>query len=216
MSRHALRRTSTVIAGALALVVAIVAVALAKGTTSPTVDSATNAKLGAEVVVNAQGRTLYALSPETSAHLLCRSAACLANWPPLTVRSRKVSLKDGAGVQGRLGLVPRGKASFQVTLRGMPLYRFAGDHGRDEANGEGIKGFGGTWHAVTAHSGATPMPTQPSSPEASMPAPSTSTPETTPSAPTYPSYPTTSPAPMPTTSTPTPTTTTPTYPPYSY
>ncbi len=213
MSRHALRRTYAVIAGALALVAAVAAVALAKGATAPTVGSASNAKLGVVLVVNTQGHTLYALSPETSAHLLCKSAECLSNWPPLTVRSQKVKLKDGAGVQGRLGLVRRGRASFQVTLRGMPLYRFAGDHGRDESNGEGLKLLGGTWHAVTAQSGATAKPTQPSATEAPMPAPST--PETTPSTPTYPSYPTTSPAPAPTTTTPT-TPTTPTYPPYSY
>lgn len=212
MSRQARRRTYAVIAGALALVAAVTAIALAQGTTTPTVGSASNAKLGVKVVVNAQGHTLYALSPETSSHLLCKSAECLGNWPPLTVRSSKVKLKDGAGVQGRLGLVRRGRSSFQVTLRGMPLYRFAGDHGKDESNGEGIKSFGGTWHAATAQSGATPKATQPGSSESMPPAPSTSAPETTP----YPSYPTTSTTPAPTTSTPTPSTSTQTSPPPTY
>ncbi len=210
MSRQALRRTYAVIAGALALAAVVAAVALAQGTAASVVGSASNARLGTSVVVNAQGRTLYALSPETSAHLLCKSAECTSDWPPLSVRSGGVKLKAGGGVQGRLGLVRRGRSSFQVTLRGMPLYRFAGDHGKGEANGEGIKSFGGTWHAVSAQNAATPKPAPSSS--GSSPAPSTSSPEPTTSTPTYPSYSAPSTTPTPTTSTPTPTT--PAYPSY--
>lgn len=205
-----------VIAG-LALVAAalVAAVAPAKSSQAPTVGSAANAKLGTQLVVNPQGRTLYALSSESSGHILCKSAECVSNWPPYTVASSKVTLKLGGGVQGRLKLVRRG-SRFQVTLRGRPLYRFAGDHGRDESNGEGIPDFGGTWHAVTA-SGAAAKPVQPPTTSVSEPAPApmpyaTSTPQTTPSAPTYPS--TTSTPTTPTTTTPT--TTTPTYPPYHY
>jgi predicted lipoprotein with Yx(FWY)xxD motif len=39
---------------------------------------------------------------------------------------------------------------FQVALRGEPLYRYAGDASKGEANGEGLQDFGGTWHAVVA------------------------------------------------------------------
>jgi predicted lipoprotein with Yx(FWY)xxD motif len=202
---RARRRVYAVATLALLAAGVIAAVAFAKGSQKPAVSATANAKLGVQVVVNAQGRTLYALSPETSGHLLCKSQECLQNWPPLTVSSDEAKVKAGAGVQGKLGLIRRGKDRFQVTLRGMPLYRFAGDHGRDESNGEGIESFGGTWHAATSASAAKAMPTQPSTTEtapvpyaAPSPAPAVSTPSaqptpttpttTTPTTPTTPTY----------------------------
>jgi predicted lipoprotein with Yx(FWY)xxD motif len=159
-------------AALLAVGASFVAVALAAGG-SATVGSASNTGLGKRVVVNAQGRTLYALSPETTHHLLCTSAACLKTWPPLTVPSRKTKLKAGSGVHGRLGILRRGDGRLEVTLRGLPLYRFSGDHGKGEANGEGLQSFGGTWHAVPAAPGSSAP-----APSATPPTPTTSTPET--------------------------------------
>jgi predicted lipoprotein with Yx(FWY)xxD motif len=208
------KQTLTRIYGAFVVVLvlagAIVAVAMASGSQSPTIRSASNATLKTNVVVNLQGRTLYALSPETSRHLLCRTKACFGFWPPLTVSSATTNLKAGPGVQGRLGLVRRASKSFQVTLRGMPLYRFAGDHGRDEDHGQGIESFGGRWHAVTASSVAPAQPMQPSTtPAAPAPEPyATSTPM-----PSAPATTTTQTTPA---TTPPPTTTTTTTPTYTY
>ena len=211
MFKHTLTRIYGALAVALVLTGAVVAVALATGTQSATVRSASNATLKTNVVVSPQGRTLYALSPETSKHVLCKSSACLHLWPALTVSSATVKLKAGAGVQGRLGLVRRGPRSFQVTLRGMPLYRFAGDRGRDEAHGQGIESFGGRWHAVTASSAATAQPMQPSSTGTSpTPAP-TPAPNPYATGTPMPSAPAAS-----TQTTPTPTTTTTTTPTYTY
>jgi len=151
----------------LAVAASFAAVAFAAG--AFTVSSAANSKLGEQVAVNAQGRTLYALSPETAKHLLCKSKECLAFWPPLTVPSTKTKLKVGPGVQGHLGILHRKGGVLQVTLRGVPLYRFSLDHAKGEANGEGVKSFGGTWHAVPAAS----------TPSTGM-APTTSTPSTPP------------------------------------
>jgi len=150
---------------ALVLAVTFAAVAFAAGTV--TVGSASNSTLGERVAVNAQGRTLYALSPETAKHLLCKSSACLKLWPPLTVPSSKTELKLGSGVQGHLAILHRSGGVLQVTLRGVPLYRFSLDQGKDESNGEGIKSFGGTWHAVSATS--SPGTTTPSAPTTSTP-----------------------------------------------
>jgi predicted lipoprotein with Yx(FWY)xxD motif len=167
-SRH--RRPSALAmwtaAATLVFATLLAAIAFAGGT-STTVDSASNAALGEQVLVSAQGHTLYALSPETSTHLLCKSSECLKLWPPLTVPSRTTKLKAGAGVHGTLGILRRAGGTLQVTLRGVPLYRFAGDRAKSEANGQGIKSFGGTWHAVTASS--SPSSSTPSKP------PSTST-----------------------------------------
>ncbi len=194
----------------VALIAMFAAMALAAGSTAPTVGSATNSKFSEKIVMDAHDQTLYALSPETTHHLLCKSSECLKFWPPLTVRSRKTKLKAGPGVHGHLAILRRSNGMLQVTLHGLPLYRFSGDGAKGATNGENIHSFGGTWHVISAATNAAPAPatteTTPSSP---------STP-TTPATPTTPSTPTTSTpttTPTPTTTTPTPTATTPAPPP---
>jgi predicted lipoprotein with Yx(FWY)xxD motif len=158
--RAAGRSSLSVAIGAIAVAALIASVAGAAGV-SRVVSAATNSKLKETIVVDTHGRTLYALHAETTHHLLCRSRACFEAWPPLTVRSAGVKLKGSQGVEGHLALLHRSDGKLQVTLRGMPLYRFSGDSARGQANGEGIKAFGGTWHAVTAeaHGSSTPSGT---------------------------------------------------------
>ncbi len=190
----------------------LVALALAAGGPT-TVSSASNAKLGEQLVVEAHGRTLYALSPETTHHLLCKSSECIKFWPPLTVRSHNTKLTAGSGVHGRLALLRRANGTWQVTLGGLPLYRYSGDHASGEANGQHIHSFGGTWHVISATGGASPAtpatPTTPATPgytapeygttststSTPTPAPSYTAPTTTPTTPTYTTPTTTSPAP---------------------
>ena len=144
-------------AGALVLGAPLAAVALGAG--ANTVTSTSNAALGERIVIDGQGRTLYALNPETTHHLLCKTSECLKFWPPLTVRSSR-SLKAGSGVRGHLGVLRRAGGVLQVTLGGHPLYRFADDHAKGQASGQGIHGFGGVWHVITAASAA-PAPAAP-------------------------------------------------------
>jgi predicted lipoprotein with Yx(FWY)xxD motif len=158
-----------------------------------TLSSSTNSTVGERVIVNGQGRTLYALSPETSRHLLCKSSECLHFWPPLTVASATTKLKNGLGVQGHLGTLRRSNGTFQVTLRGMPLYRYSQDRARGDAKGQGIESFGGTWHAATASSGETV--TKPSTPSMTPATPATPSPPATPTTPSPPPMPTPTPPP---------------------
>ncbi len=60
----------------------------------------------------------------------------------MTVKSAKAKLSKAAGIKGKLGVIQRG-GFFQVTLGGEPLYRFAEDTKAGQANGDGIKNFGG-------------------------------------------------------------------------
>lgn len=154
------RRSRARLTFGVVIAIALVTVAAsALGASSAlTLGSASNSTLGKPVVVNPQGRTLYRLSPETSKHLLCKSKECLTNWPPVLVKSAKGKVKAGSGVKGKLGVFRRSNGTFQVTLNGLPLYRYAGDSGKDEANGEGIESFGGTWHAVRAASAPSATP----------------------------------------------------------
>ena len=148
-SGSARRRRGVLARAALAcvLLASLASVAVASGS-RPTVSAASNATIRHTILVNAQGRTLYVLTPETSRHLLCTSAACLAAWPPLTVPSRSTKLVEGAGVHGTLGLLKRKGGALQVTLNGLPLYLFVGDSARGQATGQDLVSFGGTWHVV--------------------------------------------------------------------
>lgn len=189
------RRTARILA-TVALVSAFAASAALAAHLGLTLGSSSNSALGEHVIVNAQGRTLYTLSPETSRHLLCKSSECLRFWPPLTVGSAATKLKNGKGVQGRLGILRRSNGTFQVTLRGMPLYRYSQDRAKGDARGQGIESFGGTWHAATAAGGeSVRAPSIPSTPPMTPPAPSYA--ESTPMTPSTPSAPSTTPAPSP-------------------
>jgi predicted lipoprotein with Yx(FWY)xxD motif len=160
-SNHHRRWAALLALAAVGLVVLVATAFAASAPSSLTLGSATSS--GKPVVVNPQGRTLYVLTPETSKHLLCKSKECLTNWPPLLVKSAKAKLKAGSGVKGKLGILRRSNGTFQATLNGLPLYRYAGDTGKAQDNGEGIESFGGTWHAVKASSTAstTPAPSMP-------------------------------------------------------
>jgi predicted lipoprotein with Yx(FWY)xxD motif len=162
--------------------ITVAATALAAGS-SLTLSSNASSMLGKPVVVNPQGRTLYKLTPETSKHLLCKSKECLTNWPPVTVKSAKTKLKAGSGVKGKLGLLHRSNGTLQVTLNGLPVYRYSGDSAKDDVNGEGIESFGGTWHAVRASSSSsttTGTTTTPTTPTTTTTTPTTTSPEPAP------------------------------------
>ena len=140
-------------AGVVLLIAAIagLAVAAAAGLASakvsnPTVATAHNSRLHETVLVDRHGFTLYALSPETTHHLLCKTTACISFWPPLKASSAKAKLVKGAGIKGKLGTLQR-KGFAQITLNGRPLYRFSGDSARDRrtARASPASVGSGTW-----------------------------------------------------------------------
>jgi predicted lipoprotein with Yx(FWY)xxD motif len=124
--------------------IAAASLAIAKSTT--TLQTANNSSLGETLVVNGGGRTLYALSPETTHHLLCKSKTCRNFWPPLKV-SKNAKLTAAPGIKGKLGKLHR-NGFYQVTLGGKPLYTYGGDSKKGQANGNELKSFGGTWHVI--------------------------------------------------------------------
>ena len=98
------------------------------------------------VLADANGKTLYTLTAGGKA-LPC-TGKCLDAWPPAMVPSGTAGLTvDGTKVS-----VMAGSGGDVLAVAGMPLYTFAGDQAAGDANGEGISGFGGTWHVV--HLGA--------------------------------------------------------------
>jgi predicted lipoprotein with Yx(FWY)xxD motif len=110
------------------------------------------------VLTNAKGFTLYWFSLDTSATSKC-SGACASAWPPV---AGPVSAAAGVSLSGKLATITRSDGSKQETYNGHPLYTFSGDSGPGKTGGNGISGFGGTWHAVTT-SGAVAPASSPSS-----------------------------------------------------
>ncbi len=123
------------------------------GTSSALVKTASNSKLGATVLVDAQGLTLYHLSAEQGGKFICTSAACVQVWHPLSALSGSTP----SGGVGSLGTVKRPDGTEQVTYKGEPLYTFAQDKEAGEANGQGFKDVG-TWSAVTVTTSAVATP----------------------------------------------------------
>lgn len=105
---------------------------------------AANPTLGATVLTNSQGMTLYRLSGEGSGKFICTSSGCLKVWHPVVVTGTSAP----SGTVGSLGTVKRPDGTEQVTYKGQPLYTFTADQQAGEAKGQGLKDVG-TWNAVT-------------------------------------------------------------------
>jgi predicted lipoprotein with Yx(FWY)xxD motif len=144
------------------VVVAVVGLTSASGSTSRAATVKTGHVLGRTVLVNRAGHTLYSLSAETGGRFICTDNSCLSVWHPLTVKHGQ----KPTGVRS-LATIRRPGGQTQVTYKGKPLYTFSGDTKAGEAKGEGFKDVG-TWHAAVVGS-ATKAPAQ-------APAPTTTSP----------------------------------------
>jgi predicted lipoprotein with Yx(FWY)xxD motif len=134
-----------------------------RGAGAAAVKTASVSSLGASVLVDPRGLTLYHLSGEQNGKWICTSTACVKAWHPVAAPT------DGApsGDVGSLGTIKRPGGAVQVTFKGMPLYSFVGDTKPGEAKGQGIRDVG-VWTAVTANGAKA------SKPAAATPPPSSS------------------------------------------
>ncbi|HEY7076010.1 MAG TPA: hypothetical protein VH418_11595 [Solirubrobacteraceae bacterium] len=100
-----------------------------------------------KVLVDSRGRTLYLFMKDARRKSRC-GAGCASAWPPLRTNARP---RAGAGVNARrLGSIRRGDGARQVTYFGHPLYRFIGDAGPGDTQGQNVREFGARWYAVKA------------------------------------------------------------------
>jgi predicted lipoprotein with Yx(FWY)xxD motif len=97
------------------------------------------------IVVDAEGRTVYVFDKDTagSGKSVC-SGDCLAKWPAVTADSDQPAVD---GVSGDVGTITRDDGTTQVTLKGMPLYLYAGDSQAGDVTGQAV---GGIWWVVGA------------------------------------------------------------------
>jgi predicted lipoprotein with Yx(FWY)xxD motif len=97
-----------------------------------------------QIIVDAEGRTLYAFTNDTDGTPTCYDD-CAANWPPL--------LADGAAAAGDgldaalLTTVARTDGTMQVKYGDWPLYYFAADAAAGDTNGQDVNDV---WYVVGA------------------------------------------------------------------
>ncbi len=100
-----------------------------------------------DILVDAQGRTVYLFGADNGTKSAC-SGACAVNWPPL-VTSGIPTIGNGAATS-LVGTATRSGGEQQVVYNGHPLYLFSGDQKAGDTNGQGVNAFGGNWYALTA------------------------------------------------------------------
>ena len=104
-------------------------------------------KLG-QVLVDANGLTVYLFLADTTGASSCNSAACVQYWPPVLTKGAP---QAGAGAAvSLLGTIRRADGTTQVTYGGHPLYLFVSDKKAGDVTGQGINAFGAPWYVVSA------------------------------------------------------------------
>lgn len=97
-----------------------------------------------DVLVDADGRTLYLFTRDASGTSNCTDA-CAELWPPVQPDGDATA---GEGLdESKLGTITRPGGLLQVTYAGHPLYRYAPDAKPGDVTGQGV---GGVWFVVDA------------------------------------------------------------------
>jgi predicted lipoprotein with Yx(FWY)xxD motif len=124
--------------------------AMGSGSSGTTVSSEQIGDAGT-VLVDSDGKALYASNEEKGGKVLCTDDACLAFWKPLTISG---GAPTGSSLPGKLGVAQRPDGTRQVTYDGKLLYSFNEDQ-PGEVTGDGfMDAFGGqqfTWHVVQSN-----------------------------------------------------------------
>lgn len=100
--------------------------------TTPSEMSIVNTVLG-QVLASVNGQSLYFHSGRTQAESFDCEGECLETWLPLAA-------PWGAMAYGGFSVRPRDDGVYQWAYRNKPLYRYSGDAGRGDTNGEGVDG----------------------------------------------------------------------------
>jgi predicted lipoprotein with Yx(FWY)xxD motif len=99
-----------------------------------------------KILVDGKGRTLYLFTREKTRKPRC-FGSCAAAWPPLLVHGRPGA---GDGLRpGLLGTTHRRDGHRQLTYRGHPLYRYAGDRRPGQIRCQAVFEYGGGWFVVS-------------------------------------------------------------------
>jgi predicted lipoprotein with Yx(FWY)xxD motif len=101
------------------------------------------------VLVNAQGFTLYLFQADTATKSAC-SGACASVWPPATATATGAPVAGSGLTASLLTTLTRADGTKQLEYNGHPLYTYAGDSAAGQTTGEGNTSFGAGWFVVDA------------------------------------------------------------------
>jgi predicted lipoprotein with Yx(FWY)xxD motif/Ca2+-binding RTX toxin-like protein len=140
------RVTRVLALAGLGLAAAVLATAATAATRSGAVVKLHKSSLG-QILADSHGRTLYMWAHDKHHKSTCYGG-CAVYWPALITHGKPRA--TGGVRKALLGTTRRRDGKLQVTYRGHPLYRFAGDTGPGQTSGEGLTDFGGRWDPLTA------------------------------------------------------------------
>lgn len=130
----------------------------------PVLSSATAGDLG-QILVDAQGHSLYFFVPEQGSKIVC-TGDCTTTWLPLLAVGSSAPT-SAVPLPGVVDALERPEGMRQVTYDGWPLYRYAMDKQPGDVLGNRS---GGQWFVALAAGETTPTPTPPPPPPAAPPA----------------------------------------------
>jgi predicted lipoprotein with Yx(FWY)xxD motif len=129
----------------LVLVVPIVFLTVACGSSSPVLIKTERVKALGTILVTKQGMTLYHMKSEKHGQINC-TGSCAKLWPPLTAGGGAKVIAGPGVSEAKLGTIKRPDGKVQVTYNDLPLYRYSGDLKPGETTSQGLNGF---WYAIT-------------------------------------------------------------------
>jgi len=100
-----------------------------------------------QVIVTAQGQTLYAYVPDKRAKVTC-VGECAQVWPPVKLAAGRQASVSGQAKKSLLGSDPDPAGGRVLTYGGWPLYTYISDSVAGQANGQGLESNGGLWYVV--------------------------------------------------------------------
>src|SRR5262249_14596218 len=79
------------------------------------------------------------------------ASGCTGLWPDLPLPDGTSAATAGNGVDASLlGTKKLSDGETYPTYNGYLIYEYAGDSAAGQANGQGLKSFGGTWYVLNA------------------------------------------------------------------
>jgi predicted lipoprotein with Yx(FWY)xxD motif len=98
-----------------------------------------------KILVDSQGRTMYAFAADKKGHSNC-NGACLTYWPAVSAGAKAPTA--GAGVTATFGVIKRTDGTSQLSVDGWPMYTYVGDSKSGAVTGQGKNLSGGLWWVV--------------------------------------------------------------------
>lgn len=110
----------------------------ASSAASPTamVDLKTGSSTAGQIIVDGTGMSVYVFDKDVkdSGKSSC-AGGCAASWPAVTTTSDKPSV---TGVTGKVGVITTSNGAKQLTVNGLPVYRYGQDKRPGDIKGQSL------------------------------------------------------------------------------